>query len=172
MPTGATGATGICVCPCRCTGELAVNGGMEEFKDNIPVGWSTNTPALIAKVSQDGRVHSGNNAVNLKDKAVLYQDIKLCESCTFEFSFFAHGEGAQVKLIATVTFIDAENTMVEGLKIQVNQQDIPNSNREFGYYRGITIKAPMGTTQARIEFRVEANGNQSLDIDDVSFSQK
>lgn len=170
--TGATGPTGICVCPCRCKGEALLNAGMEEFNENIPASWYSTTPELITQVTQQGRVHSGNSAVNLKNTAVLYQDINIAESCFYAFSFFAHAEGALVKVVATVTFFDAENTAVEGLRIQVNQQDIPNSNRAFGYYRGITIKAPVNTIRARIAFTVEAEGMQSLDIDDVSFSQQ
>ena len=50
----------------------------------------------------------------------------------------------------------------------VRSQDITNSNRDFAYYRLITSQAPTGTTAIKIEFIVNANGNQSLDLDDVS----
>ncbi len=52
----------------------------------------------------------------------------------------------------------------------VRNQDITNSNRDFAYYRLITTQAPVGTTAIKIEFIVEANGNQSLDLDDVSLT--
>ena len=50
----------------------------------------------------------------------------------------------------------------------VRSQDITNSNRDFAYYRLITSQAPAGTIAIKIEFIVNANGNQSLDLDDVS----
>ena len=50
----------------------------------------------------------------------------------------------------------------------IREQDIPNSNRDFAYYRLITSQAPVGTTKIKIEFIVNANSNQSLDLDDVS----
>ena len=52
----------------------------------------------------------------------------------------------------------------------VRSQDMTNSNRDFAYYRLITSEASVGTTGIRIEFIVNANGNQSLDLDDVSLT--
>ena len=121
-------------------------------------------------MSQQGRVHSGNYSVDLKDGANLRQNVSITGGCYFEFSFFAHGEGAQVQLTAKVTFTNQQGLNVSGLSIVVNSQDIPNSNRDFGYYRGITVQAPANATNARIEFQVTAGGGQSLDLDDVSFS--
>lgn len=169
-PTGATGATGICQCPCVAAGELLVNGGMESFTGNVPTGWTTTTPNNISQVTQQGRVHSGNSSVNLTNGANLRQVVPVNAGCFYELSFFAHGEGAQVGLVATVNFITPPNTKTTGLTITVRQQDIPNSNRAFGYYRGFTIAVPAGATTAEILFTVTANGGQSLDLDDVSFA--
>ena len=71
---------------------------------------------------------------------------------------------------ATVTFINDQGLNVTGLTIHVRDQDIPNDNREFAYYRGITTQAPSNATAARIQFVVTAGGGQSMDLDDVSFS--
>ena len=175
-PTGATGATGptgptgTCTCPCSSRGELAINGVMESFNENIPTGWSTTTPNAISKESQQGRVHSGNYSVNLNNGANLRQDIPITGGCYFDFSFFAHGEGTQVSVTATVTFTNPQGLSALGLAITVNGQDLLNDNREFGYYRGITTLAPANATNARIEFIVTTTGTQSLDLDDVSFS--
>lgn len=143
---------------------------MEAFTGNVPTGWTTTTSSAVSKVTQQGLVHSGDSAVNLKDGANLSQNIAITGGCFYEFSFFAHGEGAQVAVTATVTFTNAQGLSVEGLRITVNAQDIPNSNRDFAYYRGITIQAPNNATNARITFSVTAEGSQSLDVDDVSFS--
>lgn len=168
--TGATGATGTCSCPCQSRGELIINGGMEAFSDSVPTGWTANNKNLVSKVTLQGRVHSGNAAVNLEDDAVLYQDIVLGGGCFHELSFFARGEGSQVGLTAKVIYFNAQNQPTEVLVITVRQQDMTNSNREFAYYRGIASAAPAGTVKARIEFTVTANGGQSMDLDDVSFS--
>ncbi len=143
---------------------------MELFTDDIPNGWITTTPDDISEITLQGRVHSGNSSVNLTDGADLSQTIPISEGCFYELSFFAHGEGAQVGLEATVTFLILTDTEVLGLQINVNPQDSSNSNRTFGFYRGITIQAPIGTVGAEIKFAVTAEGNQSLDLDDVSFT--
>lgn len=162
-----------CPCPTTCqqSGELVQNGGMEAFTGTVPTKWTSTTPTLISPVTQQGRVHSGNSSVNLKDTAVLTQTIStISPGCFYEFSFFAHGEGAQVAFTATINFITSSGDVLGG-SITVRQQDVPNSNRDFGYYRIITtIAAPNNAIGARIDFTVTAGqGQQSLDIDDVSF---
>lgn len=167
---GNTGATGTCVCPCASRGQLVINGGMESFNGTIPTSWSTNDDDKLKKEISQGRVHSGNSSVNISDDGLLYQDINITGSCFYELSFFARGEGANVSLTAKVIFKNNMGLSVDGLIIFVREQDITNSNRDFAYYRDITIIAPANATFARIQFEVEANGEQSLDLDDVSFS--
>ena len=168
--TGATGPTGVCMCPCRSRGEILTNGGMEYFTDDVPTGWTANDDDLVSPVDQQGRVHSGNYAVNLRDGAVLYQDVDMSCGCFHTLSFFARGEGSQVGFTTRVLYLDAEDQATEGLRIQVRQQDLVTSNRVFTFFTGITSMAPAGTVRARIEFTVTANGGQSMDLDDVSFS--
>jgi len=152
-------------------GELILNGGMEQFQeDGVPVNWIANDAERVAPVTAQGRVHSGGSAVNLTNGAVLHQDVAITDGCFFDFSFFAHGEGVQVGIVATVIFINDQGLSQTGLTISIRQQDLTDSNRTFGYYRGITTQAPTGATFARITFAVTANGGQSADIDDVSFS--
>ena len=166
---GPTGATGSCDCKCTSIGEQIINGGMELFTDNIPDDWTTTTPDLISEVMAQGRVHSENSSVNLEDGANLSQFVATVEGgCFYELSFFAHGEGAQVSLTATVTFVTPTGN-VNGATIIVNSQDIPNSNREFGYYSVTTLAAPDNAESAIISFSVTTSGGQSLDLDDVSF---
>lgn len=167
-PQGNTGSAG-CSCPSR--GELAVNGGMEAFNDNIPVGWTTAAPEDAARLTQRGRVHSGASAVNLKSGASLSQIVPVHAGCFYELSFFVHGEGAQAGLEAAVTFI-TPSARSAGLEIAVSPQNIPNGDGAFAFYRGITAAAPAGAVSAEIRYTVTANGNQSLDLDDVSFSAR
>ena len=172
-PTGATGATGLtgnCTCSCISRGELVVNGGMEEVIDNKPPGWLFTNPDNITSENSQGRVHSGNWSVNIGDNSTLSQMINNIEpGCFYELSFFARGEGAQISLNANVIFITNSGDILGG-NIIVRDQDITNSNRDFAYYRLVTQEAPNGTTGIRIEFTVNANGNQSLDLDDVSLT--
>ena len=179
--TGATGATGpkgdtgergpegppgTCSCPCASRGELAVNGGMENFTDNVPNGWTA--VGSTARITLQGRVHSGASSVGLGDNARLTQNIAISGGCFYELSFFAHGEGAQTGVVATVRFTNPSGLNVIGAQITVNTQDLPNDNRGWGYYRVITIMAPNNAVNANIEF--VADTNVSLDLDDVSFS--
>ncbi len=168
--TGPTGPTGTCVCPCRSTGEMVLNGGMEQFTDSVPTNWNTNDAQRISRVTAQGRVHTGSSAVNLTNGGELWQDIRITGGCYFDFSFFARGEGAQVAIEATVTFMNAQGDSQNGLTISIHSQNLTNDNREFAYYRGITGQAPAGATMARVRFAVTANGGQSADLDDVSFS--
>jgi len=143
---------------------------MESFTGNIPDNWDTTTSSLISEVTAQGRVHSGNSAVNLADGANLSQTVTpITGGCFYEFSFFGHGEGAQVRVTATVTFVTPTGNLT-GATITALMQDIPDGNRAFGYYRVITTAAPANVTSAIISFAVIANGGESLDIDDVSFS--
>ena len=168
--TGATGPTGTCVCSCRSIGEMVTNGGMEQFQNGVPVGWSTTDPAKVEQSTAQGRVHTGNSGVNLSDGGDLFQDIRITGGCWFDFSFFARGQGAQVSVEATVTFRNDQGLNQNGLTILVRRQDMPNDNREFAYYRNITGQAPAGATTARLRFVVSAEGGQSMDLDDVSFA--
>ena len=168
--TGPTGPTGNCTCSCVSRGELVVNGGMEIVIDDKPTGWLFSNPDNITSENSKGRVHSGNWSVNITDDSTLSQVINNIEpGCFYELSFFARGEGAQVSLNANVIFITNSGYVLGG-NLMVRFQDMTNSNRDFAYYRLITSEAPVGTTEVRIEFIVNANGNQSLDLDDVSLT--
>ena len=149
---------------------MTTNGGMEQFQNGVPVGWSTSDPKKVAQVTAQGRVHTGESAVNLTDGGDLFQDIRITGGCWFDFSFFARGEGAQVSVEATVTFRNDQGMSQTGLTIFVRKQDMPNDNRNFAYYRNITAQAPAGATTARLRFVVSAEGGQSMDLDDVSFA--
>ena len=124
----------------------------------------------MSGTSQQGRVHSGDWAVHLADNAVLYQVVDAEAGCFHQLSFFARGEGSQVGVTARVIYLNAQNQPTQGLLIRVRKQDMVNSNRVFAHYQGITGAAPAGTVKARIEFTVNADGGQGMDLDDVSFS--
>jgi len=168
-PKGPQGKPGECKCSCNSTGELIKNGGMELFSGNTPTNWLTTTPDRVFKETDLSRVHSGNSAAALYNGANLSQTVSITEGCFYEFSFFGHAEGAQVGVTATVTFMSADNNEV-GLEIVVHQTSIPNATRAYGFYRDITMKAPIDAASARITFSVISAGNQYLDLDDVSFS--
>ena len=176
-PTGATGATGPTgpqICPR--TGEMVLNGGMEDFPDTgagdpaVPDSWTSITPTLVFQETASGAVHSGNSAVRLRDTAVLTQIIAgINAGCYYEFSFFAQGSSAQVGFTATVYF-EVPGPDVLGGTITVRKNDIVNSSNSFAFFRIFTTQAPVGVTAARIDFVIDANAStQSLIVDDVSF---
>ena len=43
-----------------------------------------------------------------------------------------------------------------------------NANRNFAYYQLISTEAPCNATAITVKVSVNAQGNQSLDLDDVS----
>lgn len=143
---------------------------MESFSGTVPTGWSANIATQVSQVTQQGRVHSGNSAVNLEDGTVLSQSVSINGGCYYAFSFFARSEGANAALTATVSFLNAEDVVTDSLTIAIRAQDLPNDNREFAYYRGITGLAPSDTVSVRIRFTVAAQGSQSIDLDDVSLT--
>jgi hypothetical protein len=148
------------------TGELIKNGKMEEFNGNIPEEWTTATPAEISRETAGGRVHTGESAVAVSNGGNLSQTVPVHEGCTYLLSFYALGGGEQVGLTAAVTFIGGGI----GLEITIRPQDMPNSNNNYGYYRGITIPVPAGAAAAEITFTATAADGQYVSIDDVSFS--
>ena len=143
---------------------------MEIVDDNKPADWSFVNPDGIVSVTSQGRVHSGNWSVNIKDSSAIEQTIAISGcGCYYRLSFFARGEGSQVGLTATVIF-QTTTGMVEGGSITVRQQDIINSNRDFAFYQLITSSSPSNVTGITIKFLVSAEGSQSLDLDDVSLT--
>ena len=141
---------------------------MENRTNNKPSNWTFINPDGVSSVTSQGRVHSGSWAVNIEDDSSIEQTIQVANGgCFYILSFFARGEGSQVGLTATVTF-ETTTGQVSGGTITVRQQDIPNANRNFAYYQLVTSASPANTTGITIKFTVDAEGNQSLDLDDVS----
>ena len=167
-PTGATGPTGVCHCNCKSKGQLILNGGMEAISNNKPTNWVFVNPNGISSITSQGRVHSGSWSVNIEDGSSIQQTIPVTEGgCFYLLSFFARGEGSQVGLTANVVF-ETTTGPVNGGSITVRKQDIINANREFAFYQLTTSAAPMNVTGITVKFTVDAIGNQSLDLDDVS----
>lgn len=147
---------------------MILNGGMENRNNNKPLDWAFTNPNGVTSVTSQGRVHSGSWAVNIKDASAIQQTVPAIScGCYYILSFFARGEGSQVGLTATVTF-ETTTGPVNGGTLTVRQQDITNSNRDFAFYQLTTSAAPANTTGITVRFLVNAEGNQSLDLDDVS----
>jgi len=140
----------------RCAGELIVNGGMEAFSCNIPVGWTTHTPECILHETDLRCVHSGHSSVKLLPGASLIQEVNLNKNFNFyDFSFFAKAEGPNVCFTATVTFVSGKgHHHKEGAKIVVHKRRL-HDQEVFDYYREITLSAPEDATSAIIKFHVE-----------------
>jgi len=134
-PTGATGPTGPTGSyECCSSGQLVINGGMETVVENQPANWTFTNPDGITSVDAQGRVHSGNYAVNIENDSAIEQTIPINGSeCFYRLSFFARGEGAQVGLTATAVFQTPTGEVVGGT-ITVRQQDLTNSNRDFAFF--------------------------------------
>jgi hypothetical protein len=154
------------------SGELIKNGGMEHFTGNIPNDWVTASPDAISHNVQSGAVHTGESAVSIAGGGDLSQIVHVFEGCFYELAFFVRGEGERIGLTAEVTFITeigGAPALASGLRIAVRQQDLPSGTGNFGFYRGITTRAPEGATSAEIRFDVTGENEQHLDLDDVSF---
>lgn len=168
--TGVTGPTGQCSCNCKFSGELIINGGMEDVDDKKPTGWVFVNPDGISSNNSQGRVHSGNYSVNVEDESSISQTIPVTEGgCYYRLSFFARGEGSRTGLNVNVIF-NTTTGPVNGGSIAIRQQDITNSNRDFAFYQLITSMAPANTASITVRFLVNASGGQSIDIDDVSLT--
>jgi len=168
---GEQGPPGKCDCCCPSYGEQVENGGMELFSGNVPVGWQTNTPDLLRRVTAAGLVHSGESSVSMANGADLSQVIEpINEGCYYQFSFFVHVENANVGLVANLYFITSDGGEVPAGDVFIRRGDIATADKVFSYYRVITSRAPYDVESIRITFECSAQGNQLLDIDDVSFS--
>ena len=169
-PVGPQGPTGECDCPCQSMGQMIINGGMESVENDQPTDWIFTNSDGVTSVDAQGRVHSGNFAVNIENESAIEQTIPIENGgCYYILSFFAKGEGAQVSFTVTLTF-ETPTGPVEGGTITVREQDVPNSNREFGFYQLISSQAPSDATAITVRFEVTAEGGQSLDLDDVSLA--
>lgn len=154
--------------------EKEENEGEDEGESGVTLGvapddWTVNDPDLVGQNTAAGGVHSGESSVNLGNGAVLTQEVSITGGQYYAFSFFAHGEGQNTALTATVTFLEGTLETL-GLTITAGEGSLPTTAGVFSYLRGITLQAPAGATTARIEFSVTANGQQTVDVDDVSLS--
>ena len=141
---------------------------MENSSNDKPLNWTFTNPDGVTSVNIQGRVHSGNWAVNIEDASAIEQTIPVTTGgCYYILSFFARGEGSQVGLTASVVFQTTTGHINGGI-IDIRQQDIVNSNRSFAFYQIVTSASPANTTAITIKFLVNADGEQSLDLDDVS----
>ena len=156
------------MCNCQSNGQLIINGGMENIADNKPTDWIFTNPDGVTSVDVQGRVHSGLWAVNIEDGSSIEQTIPITEGgCFYILSFFARGEGSQVGLTATVTFETTTGPVI-GATINVRQQDITSANSNFEFYQVVTTAAPANITGITVRLLVDAEVEQSLDLDDVS----
>ena len=142
---------------------------MEAVNNQLPVGWIANSTVLVTSTDAQGRVHSGQYAVNLKDNGRLSQFIDIQEGCFYAFSFFTKGEGQQIGLTASVIFRNDVGGELARDTITIRNQDTTTSTRSWGYYRILTKNAPLSAARAEIVFLADGLGEQSIDIDDVSF---
>ena len=162
--TGPTGPTG----PSCATGELIINGGMEDVTDTQPNDWIFTNPDGITSEDAQGRVHSGNFSVNIEGDSAIAQTVTIDGGgCFYVLSFFARGEGDQVGFTANITFETPTGPVVGGT-ITVRQQDLTTSSGDFAFFQLITTEAPDNATGITVSFEVDASGGQSLDLDDVS----
>ncbi len=143
---------------------------MEEVVNNKPIDWTFTNPDGVTSVSAQGRVHTGNFAVNIVNGSAISQTVSVSTGgCFYDFSFFARGEESQVGFTATVTF-DTTTGPVTGATITVRQQDLSTYNGQFQFFRTTTTQAPINTTAITVTILVDAEGSQSLDLDDVSLT--
>ena len=150
------------------TGELIINGGMEEVTDDHPDDWTFTNPDGITSVDAQGRVHSGNFSVNIEDASSIEQTIPIDgNGCFYILSFFARAEGNQVGFTAALTF-ETPTGPVTGGEVIVRQGDLTTSSNDFAFFQLVSSQSPLDATDVTISFSVDAIGGQSLDLDDVS----
>ena len=155
---------------CASTGQMIVNGTMESVSNNKPTGWTFVNSAGISSVTAQGRVHSGNYAVNIGDDSSISQTIPLASGgCFYLLSFFARGEGAQAGFEANIVFLTPTGN-VSGGNIMVRRNDLTTANAGFSFYQLITSRAPINATGITLSITVDADGSQSIDVDDVSLT--
>ncbi|HEX2986230.1 MAG TPA: hypothetical protein VHO71_05375 [Caproiciproducens sp.] len=146
---------------------------MESFTINgVPTDWNTTTPGAVSEQTALGRVHSGNSSVNLTNGAVLSQVIPdINPGCFYELSFFVNAQGGNVGFTATVYFVTPAG-LVTGASVTVRQGDLENASNTFAYFEVFTDRVPDDATAAIVQFNVVAEGGQSINLDDVSFSSR
>ena len=75
----------------------------------------------------------------------------------------------QIGLTASVIFRNDVGGELARDTITIRNQDTTTSTRSWGYYRILTKNAPLSAARAEIVFLADGLGEQSIDIDDVSF---
>lgn len=153
--------------PCESLGELLDGGDMESFTDNIPDGWHSTAPVFISKVTDLGRVHSGESAVNISDRGDIVQTFEIKGGCFYELSFFAQSVLNNAEIFAEIMFYTSTGPRLGG-RLSVRSGDLPTGPKGYGYYKLLTDKSPQDASGVTISI-IGGNYNQSFDLDDVSF---
>ena len=143
---------------------------MDTFEDTVPTGWTSETPALVARQNTPGRLHTGTSSVALSNGGTLSQDITpTVDEAYYDLSFFANATTADTTLTAAVIFVVGDDSEV-GLMIEIPGDSLPTGSGDFGYYRRITAQAPAGTTAVRVSFGAASQTGGTVQIDDVSLT--
>ncbi|MDO5294913.1 MAG: hypothetical protein Q4F05_19430, partial [bacterium] len=174
-PTGATGPQG----PAVTTGNLAINGDMEEFTGNIPTGWTgpgVNQSEKVTNAPYPSLVHSKASAVRLKETdpsipVTLSRTTEIeLKNCYYKCTFSTLCTGSTPELMVKLGFLDESDTLIGSYtEYSIGAGSLPPF--DYGYRNFFFIsdnKAPETAAKVEVKFEATNLGNgQDIYIDDI-----
>lgn len=156
------------------SGDLISNAGFETWNGATPEWWNSNTSVGNAKVSQSTDVHTGTYALSVKNSSSntrLAGKPQTYEAGTYEFSFWAKGEGAGIKY-GYATVINDKGGTYSYMKDESNKDILITATNSWTKYTGtITITEAHAANQISIII-MSSKSTADFLIDDVTLTRK
>lgn len=156
------------------SGDLISNAGFETWNGATPEWWNSNTSVGNAKVSQSTDAHTGTYALSVKNSSSntrLAGKPQTYEAGTYEFSFWAKGEGAGIKY-GYATVINDKGGTYSYMKDESNKDILITATNSWTKYTGtITITEAHAANQISIII-MSSKSTADFLIDDVTLTKK
>ncbi len=156
------------------SGDLISNAGFETWNGATPEWWNSNTSVGNAKVSQSTDAHTGTYALSVKNSSSntrLAGKPQTYEAGTYDFSFWAKGEGAGIKY-GYATVINDKGGTYSYMKDGSNKDILITATNSWTKYTGtITITEAHAANQISIII-MSSKSTADFLIDDVTLTKK
>lgn len=156
------------------SGDLISNEGFETWNGSTPEWWNANTAVGNAKVSQSADAHSGTYALsvtNTSGNTRLAGKPQTYQAGTYDFSFWAKGEGAGIKY-GYATVVNDKGGTYSYMKGDDNKDILITATNSWTKYSGtITITETHAANQISIII-MSSKSTADFLIDDVTLTKK
>lgn len=157
--------------------ELITNGGLEEWTDGAPNGWTISISNNGGSIVQDDEVHSGISSAQFTaplgtgNNKMALADFDVVAGTTYTFSYWYKDESVDARLRHWASWRDAGGAQLDN-NLDVLQPAEYNADTNDWQMVTLSVTAPANAAKFRLDFRVYREGDTGggeIHLDDVSF---